>query len=257
MDNRSRPDVVRLRNPYKDDYGWATAQYRAGRPIEDVARDIEVPKARLFDYFSDNGISRDLTKQIHDRATDILNRGEADPDNGLMPTTDEEVIAINATLQAALIRQHRDDINKFRRLAMQMLNEIEHQTINPDLYEDLGTILRSENKDGVDKVNDVYQRVISTPGRVDGIKKLAEVLKILITLEREAFGMYSDYEDMVIRKSKAAASVQKPKDEGIVDDYAAIASKFQSVIDAPVKVVKQVEVVDDRAKAPSKSTAGV
>jgi hypothetical protein len=43
--------------------------------------------------------------------------------------------------------------------------------------------------DAESKLLEAYRRVISTPGRIDGIKKLADSLKTLITLEREAYGL--------------------------------------------------------------------
>ncbi|HUZ95755.1 MAG TPA: hypothetical protein VMU57_12675, partial [Edaphobacter sp.] len=43
--------------------------------------------------------------------------------------------------------------------------------------------------DAESKLLEAYRRVISTPGRIDGMKKLADSLKTLITLEREAYGL--------------------------------------------------------------------
>jgi len=48
-------------------------------------------------------------------------------------------------------------------------------------------LMRSEDDKGVDKLNDLYRKVIATPQRIDSLKKLAETLKHLIYLEREAF----------------------------------------------------------------------
>ncbi|MBR7513521.1 hypothetical protein KC219_25515, partial [Mycobacterium tuberculosis] len=55
--------------------------------------------------------------------------------------------------------------------------------------EELGEILRSEDDKGQDKRNDVYRKVLSSAGRVDSMKKLADTLKVLIGLEREAYGL--------------------------------------------------------------------
>lgn len=233
-----------------NDYDWATAQYRStNRPLADIANDIGVSRSRLFDYFSREGISRDLSQQIAHRREQILAHESVDMTNGMMPTDDESVVAINATMQAILVREHRQDIRRMRLLALALLNELEQQTITADWFEDLGTILRDEDEKGRDKLNDVYKYVISTPGRTESLKKLAEVLKILITLERQAFGMREDYEDLVIRKGKLAAVSTdggEPSEGEAVRDHISITKKFMQVLESTGMVVdanvKQTQV---------------
>lgn len=213
-----------------NDYEWATSQYRSGRAVGDIANDIGVTRAALFDYFSRERISRDLTSEIRNRTNVLLAGDNVDMTHAIMPTTDEEVIAINATMQAALIREHRADIRRMRKLAMVLLHELEIQTVDHDLFDDLGTMLRSENKEGVDKLNEAYKKIISTPGRTDGLKKLSDVLKTVIMLERQAFGMRDDFEDSEIRKGKMASS-QTHLPTLITDDYEDITRQFQRVLD--------------------------
>lgn len=209
------------------DWEWASNQYRAGRPIKDISDDIGVPRSQLFDYFSKNNVTRDLGAAIH-RRTQLLLAEDGAPEDGLMPTSPEDIISINATLQAALIRDHRDDIRRFRRLALGLLRELEGITLYNDVFEDLGELLRKEDKDGVDKLNDAYKHVISLPERSNSIKKLAEVLKIVVALERQAFGMREDYEDSEIRKARVAHTT--PVQAKTVDDFEAITRKFQQVL---------------------------
>ena len=56
-------------------------------------------------------------------------------------------------------------------------------------------MLRSEDDKGMDKMNDLYRKVVSTPSRIDSVKKLADTLKTLVGLEREAWGIASDNGD--------------------------------------------------------------
>lgn len=72
---------------------------------------------------------------------------------------------------------------------MSLLAELEIETDNLTLFQELGEILRSEDDKGTDKRNDLYQKVISSAGRVDSMKKLSDTLKTLIGLEREAYGL--------------------------------------------------------------------
>jgi hypothetical protein len=44
----------------------------------------------------------------------------------------------------------------------------------------------------MDRLNDLYKKVISTPGRVDTAKKLIESMKTVIGMEREAYNIGTD-----------------------------------------------------------------
>jgi hypothetical protein len=102
---------------------------------------------------------------------------------------DEAIVEAAAVKGTEIILAHQKEITRYRKLAQSLLAEIECTTDNIELFDQLGELLRSENERGVDKLNDSYHKVISLPGRVDAFKKLAEVLKILIGLERQASGM--------------------------------------------------------------------
>ncbi|VFR32507.1 FIG00947692: hypothetical protein [plant metagenome] len=90
---------------------------------------------------------------------------------------------------ASIRMAHRGDIKRARTLCMSLLDELEAETGDIDLFRELGDILRCEDDKGQDKRNDVYQKVISSAGRIDSMKKLAETLKNLVGIEREAYGI--------------------------------------------------------------------
>jgi hypothetical protein len=72
---------------------------------------------------------------------------------------------------------------------MRLMAEAEGVTGAVDLLEELGEFMRSEDDKGQDKRNDLYQKIISFPGRVDGVKKLVESLRIMVELERKVNGI--------------------------------------------------------------------
>ena len=74
---------------------------------------------------------------------------------------------------------------------MRLFDELEHQVgvENAENLEKLGELLRSEDDKGRDALNDIYQKIISMPGRVKSMKDLSDTLKTLIALERQAFGL--------------------------------------------------------------------
>lgn len=215
---------------HEKDYYYAFQQYRAGRSIQECADDIGVTRALLFDRISAEGITQDLGLLIRNRTSDIL-AGDVVDANGRLPTTPDDIIQINATLQASIVRSHRTDIDRFRRLVMQFLDELEGITMYKDVLEDLGEMMRSENRNGEDKLNDAYKKVISLPGRTDTMKKLGETLKILILLERQAFGMRDDYEDDEIRRSRTAAPLTP-----LTSNFDGITRRFMKVMGAADEV---------------------
>jgi hypothetical protein len=223
------------------DFDYAVAQYRSSdKSIKDIADEIGVSRKTLFDYLSENNITRDLGKAIRDKTTEIL-AGDIIDANGRMPTKAEDIIAINATLQASIIRSHRGDIDRFRRLVMLLLTELEGMTVYQDVFEDIGTMMRKEDDKGVDKLNDAYKKVISLPGRTDTIKKLGETLKTLILLERQAFGMRDDFEDDEIRRLKLASN---PQEGPAVTNFDSITRKFMRVLgQSPAQIEDAVGLV--------------
>lgn len=103
--------------------------------------------------------------------------------------TEREIVDANATMQSDIIVSHRTDVQRSRKLVMSLLNELEEQTENLELYQQLGELLHAPDDKGVDKLNELYRKVISLNGRTGTMKSLADSLKTLVGLEREAFGI--------------------------------------------------------------------
>ena len=57
------------------------------------------------------------------------------------------------------------------------------------LLAELGDLLRAEDDKGQDKLNDLYRRIISLPDRARTMKSLADSLRVMIDLQRQALGM--------------------------------------------------------------------
>ena len=133
---------------------------------------------------------RDLSKRIQSKAETLVAKREVATQVATdRVATDAAIIAANAEVIAGVRLNHRKDIARYRSLALSLLSELEVGSADPGLFEDLGTLLRQEDEKGQDRRNDLYNKVISSAGRIDSVKKLAEVLKILIGLEREAYGI--------------------------------------------------------------------
>ena len=136
------------------------------------------------------GWVQDLSAKIKAKANDLVTRQAVTADvTAERAVTDRTLIEINAQVIANVRMAHRGDISRSRSVANKLLDELEGLTDNRDLFEQLGELLRSEDDKGQDKRNDLYMRVIDLPARTKTMKDLADTLKNLITLERQAYDL--------------------------------------------------------------------
>jgi hypothetical protein len=136
------------------------------------------------------GWTRDLNAKIKARADELVTRAAVTPDvTEQQKATERQVIEANAERIAQVRGEHRGDIQRLRTLALGLLAELEGQSADPAMLETLGEMLRKPDEAGIDRLNSLYQKIISTPSRIDSAKKLAETLKAAISLEREAYGL--------------------------------------------------------------------
>ncbi|TPG76325.1 hypothetical protein [Pseudomonas arsenicoxydans] len=98
-----------------------------------------------------------------------------------------DTIRVCAEAMVQVKLSHRSNITRYRALISSLLLELEQQTGSGELFEKLAELMEKPDDKGVDRLNDMYRKVIALPSRIDSAKKLSETLKILISLEREAF----------------------------------------------------------------------
>lgn len=133
---------------------------------------------------------RDLKAKVKAKAEELVRKSEVRKTvRKGQAVTETMQIAAAATLQADIIIRHRQDIPAARKLVSKLFTELELQTDGIDLLRELGEIMRAEGKDGQDKRNDLYNKIISLSGRSTTLKSLVDSLKVMIGLEREAFGL--------------------------------------------------------------------
>lgn len=177
----------------KPDWERIEGDYRAGvlSLREIAAADGNVTEGAIRKRAKKDGWERDLKAKIQAKAEALLVRKEAVRTGGtqLEPRTERDVIEANAERIAQVRGEHRSDIQRVRTLGLTLLAELEGQTASVEDLEKLGELLRSEDDKGIDKLNDLYRKIISTPSRVDSAKKVSETLKNAIAMEREAYGL--------------------------------------------------------------------
>lgn len=184
QEKKAAPDWERI----EDDY-------RAGLlSVREIAASQGISHTAIQKRAKAEGWERDLGKRIQAKADALVAKREVASQvaTETKAATDQAIVDANAQVIANIRLSHRADISRSRALAMSLLGELEVETGSLELFEQLGDILRSDDEKGQDKRNDIYRKVISGAARVDSMKKLAETLKTLIGLEREAYGLIDE-----------------------------------------------------------------
>lgn len=187
-----QPDEKKGKGKAAVDWERIEADYRAGiLSLREIASaNGNVTEGAIRKRAKRDDWSRDIANKIKARADDLVRkaevRSEVRKENA---GSEKSVIEANAEAIVSVRLSHRSDIRTGRELVRGMLEELRAQSVDPALLEELGEMMRNPDERGVDKLNDVYKKVIGFGGRVDNVKKLSEALKNLIALEREAYGL--------------------------------------------------------------------
>jgi hypothetical protein len=173
------------------DWERIEADYRAGvLSIREIAGQHGITHGAVNKRAKRDGWVRNIAAKAQAKADQLVSRAMVSTQVSTEAAISERIL-IEATAQviADVRMRHRGDIGRAMRLSMMLLAELEGQTNSLELLEQLGELMRSEDERGQDKRNDLYNKIIATPGRIDSIKKLSETLKNLVGLERDAYGI--------------------------------------------------------------------
>lgn len=136
---------------------------------------------------------RDLQAKVQAKAESIVRKRALREDQlAAGRVLEPAIIEANAQAIANVRMAHRDDIGQARVLSATLRQHIEHVAANPELYEELGDIMRKPDDKGQDKLNDIYMATIQLPSQVKMLKDLASAMDSLIGLEREAWAIGAD-----------------------------------------------------------------
>jgi TPR repeat protein len=170
------------------DWERVEADYRAGvLSLREIASAHGLSHGAINKRAKRDGWDRDLNAAIQARADAMVARQALRAEQRAAKKADDRVIVeANAERIAQIRGEHRADITRMRDLALQLLAECEAEAGDPDLFERLGEVIA----DGDEKaLNEAYRKAISLPQRIKGVKELAETMRLLVALEREAYGI--------------------------------------------------------------------
>jgi hypothetical protein len=204
------------------DWERIEADYRAGvLSIREIAAAQGITDTAIRKRAKRDEWVRDLAERIQAKADALVRTAEVRTQVRTESAISErELIASNAETVATVKLTQRRDISRARTLAMSLLGELEAQTVDIALFEELGEILRSEDDKGQDKRNDIYQKVISSAGRIDGMKKLSDTIKTLVGLEREAYGISAAPQEVNVNATVTNKEPRELTDEELAAELA-------------------------------------
>ena len=170
--------------------------YRAGiKTLRQIADEHGITHGAINKRARRNGWERDLSWKINAKADAMVSKAlVSTPVSTESQIAERQVIEAAATAVADIRLAHRHDIRRARTLTNALLNELEQQT-DPNtlaMLQELGELLRREDDNGNDRRNDLYVKVISLSERSKTMKTLADSLRVMVDMERTAFGMDKD-----------------------------------------------------------------
>lgn len=181
------------------DWEAVEIQYRAGiRSLKDIGAEFGVSDAAIVKRAKRDSWVRDLKAKILARADAKVSAAVVSAEVSARTKLNEREAIERASDEIVSVRLgQRKDIQRSRSIVMRLFDELELQAgpENAQLLEELGELMRKPDDKGQDKLNDLYQKIISLPGRAKTMKDLGESLRVLVALERQAYGIKDDAPD--------------------------------------------------------------
>lgn len=175
----------------KPDWEAIETAYRTGsQSVREIAAQFGISHAAISKRAKKESWDRDLQARIQAKADALVTKREVTKKvTTEKAVTERQIVEANAEVIANVRMEHRGDIRRARTLTNSLLEELESECSDVAALSQLGELLRREDDKGMDKLNDLYHKIISLPGRVKAMKDLAESLKNLIALERQAYSL--------------------------------------------------------------------
>ncbi|HIG7165299.1 hypothetical protein R6T71_23950 [Klebsiella pneumoniae] len=205
--------------------------YRAGvMSLREIASQHSISHVSINKRAKKEGWEKDLSAKVKAKADALVNKREVNRRvNSKTATqnllTERQLIEATAEVIASVRMEHRGDIRRARELTNTLFDELAGECGDVAALEQLGELMRHEDDKGMDKLNDLYHKIISLPSRVKSMKDLSDSLKTLIGLEREAYSIENKAET-----KEVTHNVMLVPTSDNVDDWEEAAQKQQGEV---------------------------
>ncbi|EKS6750048.1 hypothetical protein QCG01_004781 [Enterobacter kobei] len=208
----------------KPDWEAIESAYRAGvLSVRELAGKYGISHQAISKRAKKDGWERDLKAKVQAKADALVAKREVARQVATESTISErQLIEATAEVIATVRMEHRGDIRRARELTNTLFDELAGECGDVAALEQLGELMRREDDKGMDKLNDLYHKIISLPSRVKSMKDLSDSLKTLIGLEREAYSIENKAET-----KEVTHNVMLVPTSDNVDDWEAAAQKQQ------------------------------
>lgn len=172
------------------DWERIEVRYRAGLlSLREIAsEDGNVTEAAIRKRAKRDSWTRDLSAKVQQRADELVRKEEVRRQvRGAQEVSAKQEVEIAATALAEVKNGRRTRVRKGQEVTAKLWKEIDLMVDNVENLEQLGELMRKEDDNGVDRLNDTYLKVISLAGRVDSVKKLTEAEAKLAGMEADAW----------------------------------------------------------------------
>jgi len=177
----------------RKDIDWESVErhFRAGiLTLRQIADDHGTSHQTVSARAKKEGWEQDLTARIKAKADAMLTKAELTSElTAAEVVSNKQIIDSGAQAIVNIVVGHRVTIRRNRSLSEKLMSELEAQCDSQDELEQLSEILACSDDSATEKLAALCRKVVSLPSRVDSAKKLADTVRILVGLEREAFGM--------------------------------------------------------------------
>ena len=171
------------------DWEAVEREYRVGiKTLRQIASEHGVSNPAIVKRAKRDGWERDLTAKIRDKAESLVSKQLVSAEvSKEARIAERHIVDANAEMMASVISGHHNLLTRLRGIAMLLMDRLEAELEGTDLFIQLGEMMASPDEFGVDKAGDLYRKVIALPTQTDTAKKLSEMLKTIIELERKVF----------------------------------------------------------------------
>jgi hypothetical protein len=186
----SLPAVVR---PLKAAVDWEAIEtlYRCGvLSIREIARTHGLSDGAVRKRSKRDGWDRDLTAKVNAKVRSELVRTEVRTEVRTQDAVSERtMVEAGAAQIIALVRDHRVQISRNRAMITMLMGQLEMAAEHRDLLEQIIDEEEDGSTGASTKRREALFRAVALPAHAAVLKSLADTLKTVIGLEREAFNV--------------------------------------------------------------------
>jgi hypothetical protein len=170
--------------------------YRAGLlSVREIAAAQGVSHTAIQKKAKAGSWERDLKAKIKAKADALVAKAEVATQVAIESlATEKGIVDANAQVVADIRMTHRRDISRSRRLAIKLLEELEGMTDERATLKELIAQLK-EGEDADTAMLDLATKMMSLPNRTKIMKEIAETLRVLVALERQAYSIDENSQD--------------------------------------------------------------